>query len=109
MKNELRTYRTKDGKEPFTKWIESIKDKMVKAQITNRLNRVVYGNFGDCESVGNGVYELRIHHGSGYRIYFVKQESALILLLMGGSKKTQDKDIQKAKKYWNEFRERCYD
>lgn len=109
MKKELRIYRTSKGKEPFTEWLESLKDKIIKAQITNRLNRVTYGNYGDHKSVGNGVYELRIHYGTGYRIYFAEQEKTLVLLLIGGSKKTQDKDIQKARQYWEEFRERCYD
>jgi putative addiction module killer protein len=106
---ELRVYRTKDGKEPFTKWLESLKDKITRAQVTNRLNRVMQGNYGDCEPVGNGVYELRIHYGAGYRVYFAEQEKTLVLLLLGGSKRTQNKDIQKAKQYWEEFKERCYD
>lgn len=109
MQKELRIYRTKEGKEPFTKWLGSLKDKITRAQVTNRLNRIVCGNYGDCKSVGNGVCELRIHCGLGYRIYFAEQENTMALLLIGGSKKTQIKDIQKAKQYWEEFRERCYD
>lgn len=66
------------------------------------------GNSGDCKSVGDGVYELRIHYESGFRIYFAEQEKTIVLLLMGGSKKTQVKDIQKAKNYWHEFQERFY-
>ncbi len=108
MEKELRIYRTHDGKEPFSGWLASFKDKITKAQITNRLNRVIQGNYGDCEPVGSGVCELRIHYGAGYRIYFAEQEETIILLI-GGSKKTQSKDIQKSKKYWEEFRERCYD
>lgn len=109
MRKELRFYRTKKGKEPFTNWIESLKDVMARAHIRNRLNRVVHGNYGDYKPVGDGVYELRIHYGPGYRVYFTEQEKTFILLLIGGSKRTQDHDIKKAKNYWNEFKERCYD
>lgn len=109
MKKELRIYCTKEGKKPFTEWMKSLKDKIVKSQITNRLNRVMQGNYGDYNPVGNGVYELRIHYGSGYRIYFTEQENTIVLLLLGGNKSTQSRDIEKAKKYWHEFRERCYD
>lgn len=109
MKKELRIYCTKDGKAPFTQWMDSLKDNVVKAQVTNRLNRLMQGNCGDCEPVGEGVSELRIHYGAGYRIYFVAQERTVIVLLTGGSKKTQSKDIQQAKKYWKELRDQCYD
>lgn len=108
MEKELRVYRTCEGKEPFTEWLSSLKDKITRAQITNRLNRATQRNYGDCESVGGGIYELKIHYGAGYRVYFAEQEETIVLL-MGGSKKTQTKDIQKSKKFWHEFRERCYD
>lgn len=109
MQKELRVYRTREGKEPFTEWLGSLKNKIARSQVTNRLNRVVHGHYGDCVSVGDGVYELRIHYGPGHRVYFVEQEKTLMLLLIGGSKKTQSKDIKKAKHYWTEFRERYYD
>ncbi len=109
MNKELRIYRTKEGKEPFAEWLSSLKDKMAQAQIKNRLNRLMFGNYGDCKSVGEGIYELRIHMSPGFRIYFVEQATTIVLLLIGGNKQTQTKDIQKAKDYWNEFRERLYD
>ena len=109
MKKELRTYRTKDGEEPFTDWLAALKDGIGRAHITNRLNRVILGNDGDCKSVGDGIHELRIHYGPGYRVYFSKQEHTILLLLLGGSKRTQDKDIKKAKQYLNYFREKFYD
>lgn len=109
MKKELRIYRTKEGKEPFTNWLKTLKDAIGKAHITNRLNRVVLGNYGDYKSVGGGVLELRVHNGPGYRIYLSEQEHTILLLLIGGTKRTQDKDIKTAKKYLAEFRERCYD
>ena len=109
MKKELRTYRTKEGKEPFIEWLESLKDISGRAHITNCLNRIVLGNYGDYKSVGEGVLELRIHYGPGYRVYFSEQENTILLLLLGGSKCTQNRDIKKAKGYLAEFRERCYD
>lgn len=107
MKRELRIYCTKEGKMPFTDWLQTPKDSTGRAHITNRLNRVVTGNYGDCKPIGDGVHELRIHYGPGYRVYFSEQEDTL--LLIGGRKQTQDSDIKKAKKYWAEFRERFYD
>lgn len=109
MKKELRIYRTKDGKEPFIEWLKSLKDVTGRANINNRLNRAVVGNYGDCEPVGEGVYELKVHYGPGYRVYFSEQDNTIILLLLGGSKGTQSKDIKKAKQHWAEFKERYYD
>ena len=109
MKKEIRTYRTSDGKDPFTDWMEALKDITGRAQINNRLNRAAFGNYGDCEPVGDGVLELKIHYGPGYRIYFTEQGDTLLLLLLAGSKRTQIRDIKKAKKYWIDFRERYYD
>jgi len=109
VKKELRFYQTISGKTPFLDWLESIKDHIGKAHITNRLNRIVFGNFGDCKWIGDGIRELRIHYGPGYRVYFTEQEDTLILLLFGGDKRSQSRDIKKAKLYWADFRERCYD
>src|SRR3990167_216516 len=109
MKKELRTYRTKTGKDPFTDWLESLRDIKGRAQITNRLNRAAVGHYGDRDSVGEGIYELRIHYGPGYLLYFSEQGDTLLLLLIGGSKRTQKQDVKKAKQYLAEFRERCYD
>lgn len=109
MKKELRVYRTKEGKAPFTEWLKSLKDVTGRAHITHRLDRVVGGNYGDYKFVDGGVYELRIHYGPGYRVYFSEQENTILLLLLGGSKKTQHKDVKKAKQFLAEFKERCYD
>lgn len=109
MKKELRYYCTLEGKRPFIEWIKSLKDVVGRAHVNNRLDRAIIGNYGDCEPVGDGIYELKIHYGPGYRVYFCEQEKTILLLLVGGSKKTQVKDIKKAKQYWWEFRERYYD
>ena len=80
----------------FKKWFSSLKDKRAKARIDVRIKRVSLGNFGDVEPVGNGVSELRIDYGAGYRVYFVKRGNIIVILLCGGDKSTQSKDIQKA-------------
>jgi putative addiction module killer protein len=106
MPKELRFFRTNNGKEPFSEWLSSLKDTLARAQIKNRLNRLMQGHYGDYKSVGNGLYELRIHHGAGYRIYFAEHGKTVLLLLIGGSKRTQERDIIKAMKYWQEFQEK---
>ena len=82
----------------FSDWFDSLKDKRAKARIQVRIDRVGLGNFGDVAAVGEGVSELRIFYGPGYRVYFVKQGSAIVLLLSGGNKNTQNLDIIEAKK-----------
>ena len=101
---QVRIYKTPAGIEPFTQWIESIKDKVINARIRTRLARLYLGNEGDHEPVGSGVAELRLHFGSGYRIYYAKLGEVTIILLNGGDKKSQSKDIELAKQYWAEFK-----
>ena len=84
MQKELRIYRTKKGKQPFIEWIENLKDHIARSHVTNRLNRIALGNYGDCKFIGDGVQELRIHYGPGYRIYFSEQIDSIVLLLLGG-------------------------
>lgn len=82
--------------EVFGKWLHGLQDRRAKAKISARLENVQQGNLGDCQPVGKGVSEMRIHYGPGYRIYFIRSELELIVLLGGGTKKTQNKDIEKA-------------
>ncbi len=88
----------------FKKWFLKIKDKTAKALITRRLQRMSLNNFGDCKSVGSGVYELRVNTGKGYRIYYAQEGEITYLILSGGDKSTQDKDIKLAIKMWNEYK-----
>lgn len=81
----------------FTKWFDSLKDRRAKARIQARIDRVEMGHFGDVEPVGEGVSELRIFYGPGYRVYFFYRDSVLVVLLSGGDKNTQQADIAKAK------------
>lgn len=79
------------------KWFRSLKDRRAKARIQARIDRVEMGNFGDVASVGEGVSELRIFYGPGYRVYFVQQDAVVVILLSGGDKSSQKTDIAKAK------------
>jgi putative addiction module killer protein len=81
----------------FTTWIDGLKDETVRGVVVARIKRLERGLMGDVEPVGDGVSELRIHLGSGWRLYFTRRGTQLIVLLVGGSKRTQKKDIQRAK------------
>jgi putative addiction module killer protein len=86
--------------------LHSLPDIKGRARIRERINRVRLGNMGDCEPVGEGVYELRIHAGPGYRIYFGQEGNAIVILLCGGSKRNQKADIRTAKRLWFDYKER---
>ena len=100
----LHVYVTEDGQEPFSDWLASLRDMKARAKIRVRLDRVSLGNLGDCHGVGEGVQELRIDYGPGYRVYFGQEGATILLLLCGGDKGTQNKDIETAKRYWDEYR-----
>ncbi|KJF65211.1 type II toxin-antitoxin system RelE/ParE family toxin [Rhizobium nepotum] len=87
----------------FQKWFRKLKDEKGKALITSRLNRLSFGHAGDVAPVGEGVSELRIHYGPGYRVYFIRSGDVVIVLLCGGDKSTQDKDIKAAKQLADEW------
>ncbi|KWA17042.1 type II toxin-antitoxin system RelE/ParE family toxin [Burkholderia territorii] len=103
---ELLRYQRDDSREPFTEWLNAVRDKVVQARIRERPRRVQTGNFGDCEPVGEGVMELRIHVGAGYRVYFGRYGNALVLLLSGRDKHDQPDDIRNAKEYWSTWQRR---
>ena len=91
--------------ETFRKWRTRLKDERARILVASGLDRLAFGLAGDVEPVGQGVSELRIHHGPGYRIYFQKRGSTIIVLLCGGDKSTQAKDIKAAKRLaeaWSE-------
>jgi len=102
----LRNYATTTGKVPFLEWLNNLKDPTTRLRIRRRLDRLELGNFGDCEPVGEGVSELRLFFGSGYRIYFAEHDDTIIILLCAGDKKSQVKDIKTAITYWHELKER---
>jgi putative addiction module killer protein len=91
----------------FDKWLNKLKDLKAKAKILFRLQKLETDeHFGDCKPVGDGIKELRVDVSKGYRIYFKEKEGKLIILLLGGDKSTQQKDIKKAKEIWNQIIER---
>ncbi len=100
---ELRNYVDENGEEPFQTWLDGL-DVRMRGIVRVRLRRVENGNLGDSHGVGEGVSELVIDVGPGYRVYF-GQEGDIIVLLTGGHKKTQPKDIEKAKVFWREYRD----
>ena len=103
---EVFRYVTDSGREPVTEWLQSLQDKRAQAKIRVRLKRLEAGMFGDCEPVGEGVLELREHLGAGYRVYFGRHGQVVVILLCGGSKKTQSSDIKTARQYWADWKRR---
>ena len=101
---DIRMLVTESGDVPFEVWLASILDFRLQAAVDARLTRIMDGNFGDHKSVGDGVYELRIHKGPGLRVYYALEGQQVVLLIGGGSKKTQIKDIKNAKLLWEEYR-----
>ena len=87
----------------FSQWIFKLKDMKGRVAVARRIERMEHGNFGDVKSVGTSISELRIQTGPGYRIYFTKREERIIILLVGGNKSTQQKDIEKARKLLKEI------
>jgi len=82
--------------EVFDAWFESLKDKQTSRRIQARIDRAEEGNFGDHKSVGESVSEMRIHHGPGFRVYFIEREFEIVILLAGGDKSSQSKNIKQA-------------
>jgi putative addiction module killer protein len=103
---EIRNYLRADGTNPFEDWYNSLRDTKGKNRIQLRLKRVMTGNLGDCKSVGEGVFELKIDFSPGYRLYFGQVGLTIVLLLIGGDKSTQERDIGKAIQYWRDYERR---
>ena len=103
---EVFRYQAVDGTEQITDWLQSLRDKQAQAKVRIRLKRLEAGIFGDCEPVGDGVLELREHLGAGYRVYFGRHGQRIVILLCGGTKKTQSTDIKTAKAYWADWKRR---
>ena len=102
---EVVMFRTQDGQVPFERWLDDLSDKRAVARILARMARVRLGNLGDCRPVGEGVAELRVDYGPGYRVYFGQKGQTLVVLLSGGDKRTQPADVNLAKRYWCEYKE----
>ena len=103
---ELRYYQTSAREQPFVEWLKGLNDRQARTRIEARLARVAIGNLGDVEPVGDGVMELRIDWGPGYRVYFARVGQVIVLLLCGGDKRTQQRDINRAKEYFEDYKAR---
>lgn len=89
----------------FMRWFSKLKDNPGKARIAARLKLATMGNFGDHKGVGHGIMEMRIHTGPGYRVYYAQEDNVVYVLLIGGDKSSQDKDIKKACELWQAIKE----
>ncbi|KPK49733.1 MAG: hypothetical protein AMJ63_16055 [Myxococcales bacterium SG8_38_1] len=105
---EVRVYARSNGAEPYTAWETGLRDRKARARIRARIGRLRLGNFGDSKRVGE-VFELRIHVGPGYRVYYGREGSTIVILLCGGDKRSQAKDIERAEAYWRDYRSQEHD
>lgn len=105
MTYELRYYQS-GAKRPLLDWLEALRDRQARARIQTRIDRLALGNFGDYRALDGGISELRIDWGPGYRVYFARVGSVVLLLLCGGDKTTQQKDIDHAKAYLQDYKKR---
>jgi putative addiction module killer protein len=96
-------YRNASGSEPFTEWLNSLRDPINRRRILRRLRTLEQGHYGDVKPVGNGINELRFFFGAGYRVYFAEDGDTLVIILCGGDKDSQSRDIQRANLYWQEY------
>ncbi len=103
---ELRHYVDPEGRDLFARWLDKLRDRHVQARIAARLIRLQNGNFGDCGAVGDGVWELRVDWGPGYRVYYAIEGRHVVMLCDGGDKRTQDADIARAIGRWMEWQKR---
>ena len=106
---EVRIYARSDGSEPFTECLRGLRDGTTRNRIRQRIARLRLGNFGDSRSVGDGVLELRIHFGPGFRVCFDREGASVVILLCGGDKSSQERDIDRAMEYWRDHRSRSHD
>jgi putative addiction module killer protein len=103
---ELLDYLTEDGRDPFAEWLADLADRNARARVLTRTQRMRAGAFGDCKPLREGVWELRIDHGPGYRVYYAQAGRRLVLLLVGGDKRRQQSDIETAVSYWHDWQRR---
>ena len=99
-------YQTADGRIPYREWLDTVTDPIGYSAIAVREDRLARGLFGDHKPVGDGVWELRVNTGPGYRVYYARAGKVVVLLLCGGSKRTQASDIKAAKLYWRDYEQR---
>lgn len=103
---QIEHYITAGGADVFNDWIDSVRDQRAIAKVLTRIDRLALGNFGDYRALDGGVFELRVDEGPGYRVYAARVGKVVVLLLCGGDKKSQAKDIENAKAYLQDYKER---
>lgn len=103
---QVEIYVQENGNKPYLEWLMSLRDNKTINRIIRRIDRIGLGNFGDHKSIGEGVQELRIFFGPGYRVYFAEDGDTVVVLLCGGDKDSQVKDIKNAITYWKDYLER---
>src|ERR1700688_3084968 len=103
---EIRHYVNSAGKDLFDRWLTELVDLRAQARIAARINRLAAGNFGDCKSLGRGLYEFRVNWRPGYRVYYAMIGKQCVLLLCGGDERKQDSDIRRAAGYLADFESR---
>lgn len=103
---QVTDYLTEDGRDPLQEWLAGLADRQARARILVRVQRMAAGNFGNCKPLVGGVWELRIDHGPGYRVYYARAGGKLLLLLVGGDKRKQQADIDTALAYWQDWNRR---
>jgi putative addiction module killer protein len=103
---EIRHYLTPDGKDIYIDWLRKLRDMNARIAIDRRVNRFELGNFGDHKFCRDGVWELRVDVGPGYRVYYAVAGREIVLLMCGGDKRTQSKDIELASEYWQDWQRR---
>ncbi len=106
---EIRHYLTKDEKDVYLDWLKQVRDNLAKMAVVRRVNRIEQGNFGEHKFCRDGVWELCIDMGAGYRVYYAIAGQRIVLLLCGGDKRTQNKDIERACTYWQDWQRRTDD
>jgi len=106
LERQIEYYRTTANRVPYWEWHDSLKNVKTQAIVDVRVARLRAGNFGSCKSVGEGVLELKIDYGPGYRVYLSQIGRRVVLLLTGGDKSSQDIDIREAKKFWQDYQAR---
>lgn len=103
---EIRHYVTTTGRDPYQGWLDRLKDLRARVAIHRRVDRISIGHFGDHKPCRDGVWELRVDVGPGYRVYYARDGHSIVLLLCGGDKSTQASDIETAVRYWMDYQRR---
>jgi len=103
---DILDYQAEDGRDPFKEWLAGLADRQARARVAVRVQRMAAGNFGDHKPLSEGVWELKIDHGPGYRVYYAQSGRRVLLLLVGGDKRRQQTDIATAVRYWQDWQRR---